>query len=73
MAPRIFSPALAELLPLARWLSPTDASSVEIVSWQVHFGSPATGMVGGFILGKKSWGVIIDPFLLVNRADSRRP
>jgi hypothetical protein len=57
MAPKIFPPtilfsrALTEFLPLARWVSPTDASSLAIVSWRVHVGSPATGMVGGFILG----------------------
>ena len=40
MGPRIFptilfSRPLAEFLPQARWVSPTDASSVEIVSWPV--------------------------------------
>ena len=57
MAPKIFLPtilfsrALTEFLPLARWVSPTDASFLANVSWQVHLGSPAPGMVGGFILG----------------------
>ena len=60
MAPKIFPPtilfsrALTEFLPLARWVSPTDASSLAIVSWEVLLQEWSEVSSWGTILGSNT-------------------